>query len=57
MLASKLENFGLIEPDESHEQKRGYRSYRLTESGKQFLLRLNLVRDTEQAEKFLLPYH
>ena len=49
-LASKLEDFGLIK----HERSRGtLRAYRLTESGKQFLLRLRLERDTEKAEKFI----
>ena len=56
ILASKLEDFGLIEPDPSQEVKYGYRAYKLTESGKQFLLRLRLERDAAKAETFFTPF-
>jgi hypothetical protein len=46
----KLEGFGLVERDESSSED----IYKLTESGKQFLLRLRVERETEKAEEFVL---
>lgn len=54
MIASKLEDFGLIEIDEKAKKVSGFRDYKLTESGRRFLLRLRLERNVEKAEKFFM---
>lgn len=56
MLVKKLEDFGLVESDTQMTNRFlgvGF-YYRLTEGGKQFLIRLRLERNTEKAEKHIL---
>jgi hypothetical protein len=54
-LVKRLEQFGLVEQirPEERDVSRTWNNYKLSESAKQFLVRLRLERNTEKAEEFI----
>ena len=50
-LARRLEDFGLVEYDETRSNDAQGEIYALTDTGRQFLVRLRLERDTRNAER------